>query len=283
MAGPPRVPGSKTPGVDPDSKSVYERTPGLALGLQPRTAAGSQTAQHSSGASPDGGQRLRATTGPRPRLWAQGPLPAGGTATQAGQLEKSRGVGLRTSRQGRQQPGPGVTPGYGVWSLPRQSPRTWGSTREWNLHRMVLSKQSNNPPGASPVEPGQGQPLGCSKQEDPWGAGALERERGRGWDTGLCRRLEWAGSDGLLVSLSTPARPAGVRLRAPPPGARRESQGPHGWAEVGAHAMTQKKPTLWASSRGPEWPGLPTPPPGVPRCVILARRPTPQLEPGLGD
>lgn len=47
--------------------------------------------------------------------------------------------------------------------------------------------------------------------------------------------------------------------------------------------MTQKKPTLWASSRGPEWPGLPTPPPGVPRCVILARRPTPQLEPGLGD
>lgn len=67
------------------------------------------------------------------------------------------------------------------------------------------------------------------------------------------------------------------------PGARRESQGPHGWAEVGAHAMTQKKPTLWASSRGPEWPGLPTPPPGVPRCVILAHRPTPQLEPGLGD
>lgn len=102
-----------------------------------------------------------------------------------------------------------------------------------------------------------------------WGAvnrkihGGLEPWRGigRGWVTGLCRRLEWAGSDGLPVSLSTPALPSWPQAEGSAPGPSvSECRGPHDWAEVGAYTMPQKKPKLLASPQGPEWPGLPTPP-----------------------
>lgn len=76
-----------------------------------------------------------------------------------------------------------------VGSEPRsQLPRTWGASLKWNL--TILWE----------LAPGQGQPLGYSKQENPWRTGAPER-KGRAGSKGFTDCLEWAGND-FLVSMS---------------------------------------------------------------------------------